>query len=100
MKTLQQAVDAVTAKVVKAEGLDPEAQKLLNARLTKYDPIISELQHMRSTRDMLENMWQAMIRRQVQPKDAFFSLLANGVLIGLEMANAPIEDKPLVEIVQ
>lgn len=85
MKTLQEAIDFVAARGNNREGLDPEVQAVLAVRLAKYDALIGQAQHMRAVREMLENMWQATLRREVSPKDALFSLLANGILIGLEM---------------
>jgi len=103
MKSLQEAIDAITAKGVRTEGVDAEAQEILAVRLAKYQKLIANMQNMRSVRDMLENMWQAMLKRQVSASDGMFSVLANGVLIGLEMAEAQIEDekpKPLIMLVQ
>lgn len=96
MKNLQEAIDAVTAKAPHGSCGTKDVQDALSYRLAQYDWIPREMAHMRSVRDMLEEMWQAMLAKRVAPKDAFLSLLANGVMIGIEMAK---EDEPKVELI-
>lgn len=96
MKSLQQAIDAVTAKAPHGSCGTKDVQDALVDRLKQYEWIPREMAHMRSVRDMLEEMWQAVLAKRVAPRDAFLSLLANGVMIGIEMAK---EDKPKLELV-
>lgn len=96
MKSLQEAIEAVTMKGPHGSCGTKDVQDALSDRLAQYDWIPRDMAHMRSVRDMLEEMWQAMLAKRVTPKDAFLSLLANGVMIGIEMAK---EDKPKLELV-
>lgn len=97
MKSLQEAIDAVSMKGPKGSTGSKDIQDALSDRLGGYEWIAKEAAHMRSVRDMLEEMWQAMLHRRVAPKDAFFSLLVNGIMIGVELAK---DDKPAIELVQ
>ncbi len=91
MKSLREAIDIIAVKAPAGSTGTLDIQAQCEAKTRNYSWIAKEAAHMRSVREMLEGMWEGMAAKRITPKDAFFSLLMNGILIGIEMAK---DDKP------